>query len=127
METMEMLDKNCAVAAKDTTLSLGDWEQIAGSMEHLKKLSELYCTGCGYCQPCPAGIAISRIFDLYTYHNVYDLTQLARNEFNAYRKDPKRGKTSTDCTDCGSCESRCPQKINIRSELKRVEEILSAL
>jgi len=127
METMEMLEKNCAVACKDTTLSLGEWQKIATSMEHLKKLSELYCTGCDYCQPCPANIAISKIFNMYTYYHVYELSKLAQNEFDAYRRDPDRGKTSKDCIDCGRCEEKCPQKLNIRKELKRVEEILAGL
>ena len=127
METMEMLEKNCDVACKDTTLSLGEWQKIATSMEHLKKLSELYCTGCDYCQPCPSNIAISKIFNMYTYHNVYDLSKLAYNEYCAYLKDPEQGKTSKDCIDCGRCEAKCPQKISIRKELGRVEEILAGL
>ena len=127
METMEMLEKNSDVASKDATLSLGDWEKIACSMEHLKKLGELYCTGCNYCQPCPAGIDISKIFEMYTYHNVYELSRLASNEFKAYLGNPAKGKTSKDCTDCGRCEERCPQKIRIRRELKKVEEILAAI
>lgn len=127
METIEMLEKNCSVASKETTLSLGEWERIASSMEHLKKLGELYCTGCDYCQPCPADIAISKIFNMYTYHNVYELSKLASNEYNAYLGDPKKGKTSRDCTDCGRCEAKCPQKIDIRKELQRVEAVLAAL
>lgn len=127
METMEMVEKNCAIASKDTTLSLGEWEKISNSMEQLRKFSELYCTGCDYCQPCPSNIAISKIFKMYTYHNVYELSQLAMNEFNTYINDPNHGKTSKDCIDCGYCEDKCPQKIKIRQELKRVEEILSSI
>jgi len=127
METMEMVEKNCIIAAKDTTLSLGEWEKIASSMERLKKFSELYCTGCNYCQPCPANISISNIFNMYTHHNVYELSSLAHSEFNAYINDPNQGKTSKDCIDCGYCEDKCPQKIQIRKELKRVEEILSSI
>jgi predicted aldo/keto reductase-like oxidoreductase len=127
METMEMLEKNCSVASKDAALSLGEWERIASSMEHLRKLGELYCTGCDYCQPCPAGIGISKIFEMYTYHNVYELSRLASNEFKAYLDNPAEGRTSKDCTDCGSCEEKCPQKIKIRRELKKVEEILAAI
>jgi predicted aldo/keto reductase-like oxidoreductase len=38
--------------------------------------------------------------------------------------DPKQGKTIKDCIDCGYCEDKCPQKIKIRDELRRVEKIL---
>lgn len=127
METMEMVEKNCTVTEKEISISQNEWKQIASSMETLKKFSELYCTGCNYCQPCPASINISRIFNMYTYHNVYELSELARNEFNAYVGDPNQGKTSKDCIDCGYCEDKCPQKIKIRKELTRVEQILSSI
>jgi predicted aldo/keto reductase-like oxidoreductase len=64
---------------------------------------------------------------MYTYHNVYELSRLASNEFKAYLDNPAEGRTSKDCTDCGSCEEKCPQKIKIRRELKKVEEILAAI
>ena len=54
-------------------LSAQEWEQLGVAMEEIKKFSELYCTGCKYCQPCPVGIDIPRIFEMYTYYNVYGL------------------------------------------------------
>lgn len=128
METYEMVDKNAAVASDDTPMTVEEWQQVAGAMENLKKFSELYCTGCKYCQPCPKGIEIPRIFEAYTYHNVYGLDETAKRTYQAYidRKEHP-GATSKDCVNCGFCENKCPQKLSIRKELKRVEEVLARL
>ncbi len=125
METMEMLEKNLKVTSEEIAISEQEWKQIANSMDELKKFSELYCTGCNYCQPCPSGIDISRIFNMYTFYNVYELKQLAHDDFIDYSSEANKGKTSKDCIDCGHCEDKCPQKILVRKELARVEEILA--
>ena len=36
----------------------------------------------------------------------------------------KGGKTLRDCKNCGFCERKCPQRLEIRRQLKRVETIL---
>jgi predicted aldo/keto reductase-like oxidoreductase len=125
METMEMVDKNLAIAGEGKPLSAGEWRQLGEAVEQLKKFSDLYCTGCEYCQPCPAGIKIPRIFSMFTYHNVYGLTDHARHEMKKYLEEA--GKTAKDCSDCGKCERKCPQNLEIRKQLKRVEEVLTKL
>ncbi len=93
------------------------------NMKLLKKFHELYCTGCKYCQPCPANIQIQDIFQFYTYFNVYGLTEHAIKQYEDYRQRGR--KTYRDCMNCGQCEKRCPQKISIREELKRVDACLT--
>lgn len=109
-------------------MTAGEWEQIGQALEKLSRFNELYCTGCNYCQPCPKGINIPRIFQAYTYHNVYGLDAAAKKWFDDYVvgfNGP--GATSKDCVDCGACEKKCPQKLQIREELRRVEGILASL
>ncbi|MDR0531700.1 MAG: aldo/keto reductase [Oscillospiraceae bacterium] len=118
----EMLRKNVAVASEAAALSPEEWQQIGDSLERLRRFSDLYCTGCAYCQPCPAGIDIPKIFNAYTYHNVYGLKEHAKEQFSEYLQ--KGGATRKDCKDCGFCERKCPQHLKIRAELSRVEGIL---
>lgn len=128
MQTMEMVEQNTAVASLETPMTQTEWAELSDALENLRKFSELYCTGCGYCQPCPKGINIPRIFGDFTYHNVYGLSAFAKKDFLAYVNNPdKPGATSKDCVDCGQCEKKCPQKLSIRAELKRVEELLAKL
>lgn len=123
MQTKAMVEQNAAIASDDAALSEAEWRQLGEAMEQLTKFNELYCTGCKYCQPCPAGINIPHVFSLYTYYNVYGLKDHALNEYRSYSDKPE-GKTFKDCKDCGVCESKCPQHLKIREQLALVEEIL---
>ncbi len=128
MQTIDMVEQNAAVASLETPMSETEWKRVGAALEDLKKFSELYCTGCGYCQPCPKGINIPRIFQAYTYQNVYGLTQLAKNTWNGYLNDQKNpGVTSDACINCGYCERKCPQHLSIREQLKKVEAVLRSL
>lgn len=128
MQTYEMVDQNAAVASLENPMTEAEWRKIGENLENLKKFSELYCTGCGYCQPCPKGINIPRIFQSYTYHNVYGLDELAKKSFLSYVNDEKKpGATSKDCIGCGYCERKCPQHLKVRDLLKKAEETLNSL
>ena len=128
MQTKEMVEQNTAVASLPEPMTEEQWRAVGESLENLKKFSELYCTGCGYCQPCPKGINIPKIFQAYTYHNVYGLHDLAKKTFQGYVNNEKEpGATSSACVNCGYCEKKCPQHLKVRELLKMVEEKLSAL
>lgn len=123
MQTLDMVKKNIAITSGNTNFSEDEWKVLGESMEQLKKFSDLYCTGCKYCQPCPAGIEIPRIFNMFTYHNVYGLTDHAKGMYKKYVED---GCALSDkCLNCGFCERKCPQHLQIREQLKKVEELLS--
>ena len=130
MQTADMVEKNAAVASLEVPMTEAQWREAGESMENLKKFSELYCTGCAYCQPCPKGIEIPKIFEAYTYYNVYGLKELAGKNYQNYVKgneEHKPGATSADCINCGYCERKCPQHLKIRDLLKKVEPILQSL
>lgn len=122
MQTLDMVQKNTKVASDSSAFSEEEWAQLGAALEELKKFDELYCTGCKYCQPCPAGIQIPRIFECYTYYNVYGLKDHAKNMMKDYIKDG--GKLFADCRNCGYCERRCPQHLQIREHLEKVCKIL---
>jgi len=122
MGNMEMLESNLKVANMEVPMTEADFRKAAVMMEELKKFSDLYCTGCNYCLPCPKEINIPQIFNAYTYHNVYGLTDQARNMWKSYRGTPV-----SECTECGVCIEKCPQGINVVEKLKEVAEVLSGL
>ena len=122
MGSMEMLNGNLKVANMEVPMTEDDFKKTTIMMEELKKLSDLYCTGCKYCMPCPKGINIARLFDAYTYHNVYGLTDQAKGMWaNNW------GSPLSDCTDCGVCTEKCPQQIKVAEKLREVEKIMTAL
>ena len=128
MQNLEMVEKNAVVASLENPMSEEEWRRVGESLENLKKFSELYCTGCGYCQPCPKGINIPRIFQAYTYLNVYGLKDLAKNTWNGYLNDQKNPGVHPDaCVNCGYCERKCPQHLQVRELLKKVSGVLADL
>ena len=125
MGSMDMVEKNLAIAGEGKPMTEEEWKHLGEAVEQLKKFSDLYCTGCEYCQPCPMEIKIPHIFNMFTYHNVYGLTDHAKYEMKKYLSEG--GKSISDCIDCGQCESKCPQNLEIRKQLRRVEDALTKI
>ncbi len=124
MGNMDMVKQNLKVANIETPLTDEETKQIKQMMEENKRLSELYCTGCNYCMPCPKGIKIPDVFSAMNYYKVYGLVDLAKERFAKFGKSERDGANPADCIQCGACEKKCPQKIKIREQLK---ETISAL
>jgi uncharacterized protein len=79
------------------------------------------CTGCGYCLPCPAGVAIP---DIFAQYNMKKLTKHWIDGLLYQRNNMKNGSDASQCTQCGLCESRCPQDIPIRAMLMEAHKKL---
>ncbi len=124
MQNIDMVEKNAKLAS-DVTLSEKEWEDLRTAVDKLVKFSELYCTGCGYCQPCPKEINIPYLFNIYTHHNVYGLSEHAKLTYDQHVDN--KGKTSKDCVECGICEKKCPQKLAIRDKLKMVDKVMQEI
>ena len=122
MNTIEELKRNLEIGNLEVPMTEDDFKKAAIMMEETKKLSDLYCTGCNYCMPCPKDINIPHIFNAYTYHNVYGMSGHAKNMWNE-----KHGADISECTECGVCAEKCPQHIKVPEKLKEVSKILSAI
>ena len=132
MNTLAMVDQNVAAATQDAPLSDADRARIAQMADELKRLADLYCTGCGYCLPCPNDVAIPRNFELMNYLRVYGFDALARDGYarlgtrDAENPSPFQQKNlrASECVDCGECADKCPQKIDIPAQLSEVADTL---
>jgi len=133
MGTMKMLDQNLTVGKMEVPMTAEDFDKAKQLMVDLKKFSDLYCTGCDYCKPCPQGINISHIFNAFTHHNVYGMTSLGKDMYNQVLKGHKDGRGNliselvSNCVECGQCESKCPQNIKIIEKLKEVDAVFAGL
>jgi len=124
MSTMRQVEENLATAADPVSLSDEDRAAIDEHLVRLKDLADLYCTGCGYCQPCPEDVAIPKIFDRYNRGRVYGLWESARADYARLGTGWDKGKKADACVECGECEEKCPQNIPIRQQLKEAHEAL---
>jgi predicted aldo/keto reductase-like oxidoreductase len=85
-----------------------------------KKLLRIDCTGCGYCMKCPSGVNIPQNFAMY--NDGYLFHSIEQNAF-FYNSMLTPNEKASGCTDCLECVEKCPQKINIPEELKKVRAL----
>ncbi len=128
MSTMQQVEENLTTASNDVPLSARDKKVIDEHLVRLAELAKLYCTGCGYCLPCPKDINIPSLFQIYNHAKLYGLWEPGRKTYARLQKMPlnkKRGAPADACSDCATCEAKCPQNLPIRKQLKEVHEALS--
>jgi len=65
--------------------------------------------------PCPNGVNIPRVLELYNDALVYELPQKERF---LYRQLPAENQAD-QCIQCGECEEQCPQDIAIAEWLEK--------
>ncbi len=81
------------------------------------KLSRIECSSCRPCMPCPEGIDVPRIFELYNDAFIYDDVETARAIFQSELHNIGL------CTRCGCCEDRCVKAIPIIEWLDRARRL----
>lgn len=125
MTTIQEVEENVRSALVATPLSQADKAAIDEHLKRLAKMADLYCTGCGYCMPCPASVAIPTVFEHYNAARVYGLWDWARKRYaNIGAKAEDARRKADACTNCGACEKKCPQNIPIRRQLAEAHEKL---
>jgi uncharacterized protein len=85
-------------------------------------LRSVKCTACEYCLPCPNGVAIPGVFRAMNQATAFNYPKAVRNQYGWI---PEAHRASA-CIECGECMDKCPQKIDIITELKRANEYLTA-
>jgi len=125
MSTLEQVRANVASAAASGVgkLSPEERELVARVREGYKELAAVPCTGCGYCVPCPNGVAIPENFMLLNQVRVHGGGVAGLNR-NLYAQMPEE-KRADACVACGKCEERCPQHIKIADWLARVHAAMT--
>lgn len=81
----------------------------------------LPCTACRYCMPCPAGVNIPGVFEVYTEAIMYQDERRARVIYNNWIGEEERADR---CTACGECREKCPQGIDVTVWLKTAHDFL---
>lgn len=125
MGSLQMVEENAATASNAAPLSESETAAINAMMAENEKLANLYCTGCAYCMPCPAGVNIPHIFRAMNYYRVYNIAEFAKGDYAGIGSPWIPGKNAAACTECGVCEKKCPQKLKIREQLKESHSVLS--
>jgi len=125
MNTFEMVDQNVEIASIRRPLSAPDRRTLAKRAAECANKAETICTGCGYCMPCPVNVNIPMSFRALTMKKVWGLDRAGQKiyDFIGSEQDWRKSKKPTECIECGKCETKCPQNIPIRKQLKEVVRI----
>ena len=84
MKTLEMVEENAATASREGSLSVEERQRFVEALAEAQRLSDLYCTGCGYCLPCPSKVYIPGNFEAMNYYRVWGLEKLARIDCDGF-------------------------------------------
>jgi predicted aldo/keto reductase-like oxidoreductase len=123
MSTMEQVEQNLDTAGQSGPgiLTGAELALYGRVREEYEKLCPIPCTDCKYCLPCPSGVNIPRVFDVYNDLMMYGDENRAQMVYNHFMKEDERANL---CIDCGECLEKCPQMIEIPDWLARAHELL---
>lgn len=124
MSALNHVKENVAAAAQSRVNFLNEEEKelIQEVREAYLSLSLIPCTGCKYCLPCPQGVNIPRILEIYNDTIMYDKPESGINQYHNLIPEDKRADR---CEQCGECEENCPQEIVISEWMETIHEELS--
>jgi len=80
-----------------------------------------FCTGCGYCDHCPVGIAVPKFMDTYNIKllNNDDEACQSRMKWHWHINQAEAGT----CINCGECERLCTQHLPIMDRLEEIAKM----
>lgn len=128
MNSIDQIDENIRIAQNTTPLSMSfeDMETIELVKRVLRNSLKINCSTCGYCMPCPRGVNIPECMKIYNEKYLFEHKGFFNQSFMDYYQyvggimgnEGNAGR----CNGCGKCLRKCPQKLDIISELKKVKK-----
>jgi len=125
MSNFEQVKENIESAGRSGAGSLSEAEvqMMADVRDAWQGLAPVACTHCEYCLPCPSGVEIPNIFEIYNNSMMYDLQEQGKRR---YLREIPEGSRADECVECGACEAICPQNLTIIDYLKDAHIYLGA-
>jgi predicted aldo/keto reductase-like oxidoreductase len=118
MSTMAQLEDNLQTFSPFKPFS----EEEFGTADEIVRLINSRvqngCTGCRYCMPCPAGVNIPGCFSAWNNYHMFQNYNMVKWKWET---EIGTSQQASNCVQCGLCETKCPQKISIREDLKQVQ------
>jgi predicted aldo/keto reductase-like oxidoreductase len=130
MSAMAQVEENLRIAAAAGAEAEAFTPEDQIALDRVRALFaerlEAGCTACGYCLPCPAGVAIPKIFSLYNEYCLSDAKEVKERARNFYGMTMTGEEKAENCAACRSCEDKCPQHIPIAALMPKAALALAA-
>jgi len=121
MSNMEQVEDNIKTFSNFEPLNEEEQKIVEQVRKEVLNLSKVDCTSCNYCMPCPHGVDIPGNFRVFNTHSMYQNDGYVKWQYGSL----KNNKKSADlCIECGECLPKCPQYIEIPTELGNFVEYL---
>jgi len=122
MSTMEQVVENVTLAdrAEPESLTVQELVLISKVREAYRKLRPIPCSSCRACMPCPQGIDVPRIFELYNDAIIYNDPKTARS---LYYNEQHHLDT---CTECGVCDNACAKRLAMLAWFKAARQLFDS-
>jgi uncharacterized protein len=123
MSEMRHVEENLVYAERSRPgLLNADERALVGRVRDLyRELGPIPCTACRYCMPCPQGVNIPDILELYNDAHMFGDPARQRFFYTWLEEDERADK----CTACGECEAKCPQGIAISGWMEKAQAFLA--
>ncbi|MBN1673361.1 MAG: aldo/keto reductase [Kiritimatiellae bacterium] len=118
------VDAVLAAAAKPR-LTTHDVDEIDWLVDDIRmRRNASFCTGCGYCTPCPNAVDIPAVMQAIYFARFLGLQNAAAQQSNRLRR---RDAWADQCANCGDCLAKCTQRLNIPDEMAFARQRLSEI
>ena len=119
MSNLAQIDENLEIANRLTVgnLNAEDLNVVETVRVAYESKVQVPCTQCGYCVPCPHGVEIPRVFNMYNRAHIFDMHDSIKEQYHMNLDEQAK---ASNCVACGQCEPKCPQNIEIIKMLSRI-------
>ena len=121
MSNMEQLKDNVNTFKNPVAMDEKATKVIADVMAAINAFKVVDCTKCEYCLPCPVGINIPKVFEVYNKYEMF------KNEWGLKEGLKEMEVKSDACIGCGVCASHCPQAIAIPDRIADFNAIVEKI
>lgn len=124
MSDETQIEENVRIAsdARANSLSEGELKVFDRVKAIMLEKTKIPCTACGYCMPCPAGVNIPGCFSAYNDKYLLGGKRTRFKYMQTLGMLSRQPAYASMCKECGKCEQHCPQRIEIRKQLKTVKK-----
>jgi uncharacterized protein len=115
MNSIKEVEENIRIL-ENTTLRDYDITYVQNFINGIIKTNQVLCTQCNYCMPCPQGIHIPEIVNIYNKYCFLSNQKLFSREYSLLQIN------AGCCIECGICEVKCPNEIQVMRIMKESAE-----